>query len=269
MNPQDLTNSNRSNQTDVLMANQSAQTRQYRPILGVMQPPDDILADDSLPHRTYWCSSGLVRLVISLGRLTQYHSLVIPGTHASYVESIGEMLLDGVPSEHISAALSVSHRVVCEATGNQVLGQILFEHGNSGDRSISRYGTHIAHMHSLCIANHNDFSHAIRQSLVEDKSWVRVSGWRELSDLARDEIEYCFIQLSPKEAWCREVTSHDNLPKQYLRRLVYYCLQETGHALLPSNWLWRSAGDMQDAVSEATTLRRLSSDDSIVHATRR
>lgn len=237
--------------------NPTRSSHAFEPINDRVPPPhpDDILADPTLAERTFSRADDLLRLVVSLGRLSRGHSLIMPGPRAKHVESIGSLILAGLPCSIVEDAIRACHRASAGVFSSVPRYQVLFEHGNSGDRSTSRYGTHVAHLHSIWTGDRDRFAEELTQVLSAERGWFRVDGWQRLAEVASEEKEYCFVQPTASLAWCRTVDDSEDLPKQYLRMLVHTVLVRMGERHASSPWIWRAANDLSDALEDARLMR--------------
>jgi|GEM_PF-3889200 len=215
--------------------------------------PDDILTDETLDDRTVSGESDMLRVVVSLGRLTRGHALIMPNPHGRQVESIATLLLRVMPSSVVEEAIRLTHQARVQGIGPGY--QVLFEHGNSGDPSSSRFGTRVAHLHSVWTSNRNAFTNLLENYLARHQGWERIEGWRSLPEAVGDRYEYCFIQASPEDAWYRIVLDPNELPIQYPRRIIHAVLNETDRATTPPSWVWRSADDLDAAEEDAIAMR--------------
>lgn len=206
--------------------------------------PDDILDDPDLSKRVVF-DTGVLRLVIALGRLTPYHGLLMPSRGAVYSESVGDFLAVTGAWPRFATALERAHRLVCSRLPK--VSPVLFEHGGTDFAASERYGTRVAHMHVCWLQNVDSFAEALSSIVSPGNGWFRIAGWQELSDIATRKAEYLFVQAGEGEAWCRQrPPGADRASSQALREIVASALVQSGQRE-SREYQWRRLKDVPSA----------------------
>lgn len=172
---------------------------------------------------------GSFRLVPSVGQIAEGHLLMIPVEHSR--------ALADLPNEQLRELEELRQRV--RSVLRDVYGVcVFFEHGIRGVRS-GGCGIDHAHMHAVPVA-----AEGLLDALTKEFGGHSVRSFADVRNEVCGNSSYLFFEDASAQ---RLVFPVDNLPSQYMRRLVAESMGE-------SNWDWRECGEEPALVS---TLRRL------------
>ncbi len=186
-------------------------------------------------YGSHLCDQILVRtdrfsILPSLGQIVEGHLLIIPLDHFC--------ALADMPSDQIRIVDDLCKQVrsiLCDAYG----ACVLFEHGIRGEGS-GGCGIDHAHMHAVPVA-----ADGVLDALTQEFGGSSI---HSLSDIKnRLDINSSYL-LFEDASTRRNVFPVDNLPSQYMRRLV-------AESIGKSDWDWRACGREPELIS---TVQRLS-----------
>jgi len=166
------------------------------------------------PDRSVFTTGNLMVLP-SLGQIVEGHVLIVPRLH--YV-TIGDLPLELVEETQVVAEL------VRKGLRETYRNCIFFEHG-ARESAAGGCGIYHAHLHAVPVGRDPV------QQLMKQHLFVRIENLGELARASAGHSYLYYETLSLERYVCRV----DNLPSQYMRRLLAEFIGE-------SHWNWRDAG---------------------------
>jgi diadenosine tetraphosphate (Ap4A) HIT family hydrolase len=173
---------------------------------------------------------GCFRVLPTLGQIAEGHLLIVPVGHLCALAD-----LTNEQSEHLERLCQQVRSILRGAYG----ACVFFEHGirNAGSGGC---GIDHAHMHAVPVT-----ADGVLDILTQEFDGSRIGSLRDVKQSLSHNSSYLFFEHDSGE---RYVFPADNLPSQYLRKLV-------AGSIGKSDWDWRKCGYEPGLIS---TIQRLS-----------
>jgi diadenosine tetraphosphate (Ap4A) HIT family hydrolase len=175
-------------------------------------------------------NSAGFRVLPSLGQLVEGHLLILPVQHYRALADLPQIQIARLNDliRHVRRMLQGFHDEC-----------VFFEHGIRGCTS-GGCGIDHAHLHAVPVR-----AEGVLQILIQDFGGTSIDSYADIGHDLAPESSYLFFEDASKS---RYVFPVDDLPSQYMRKLV-------AHSIGKTDWDWRASQYEQKLIS---TIARLS-----------